>query len=100
MFISSYFQRIAVGLSTALTSPPSGLQYEVLEFDARLLNMGHAIWIQYGTEAFEKMRLAWPLGEAFDQLQDILDALWSQMPELKDWEMVLLDPRNVDLRER
>ncbi len=98
-FIGSYYQRIAVGLSSALTSPPSGKQYEVLEFDARLLNMGRAIWIQYGTEAFEKMRLAWPYGESFDQLQDILDALWAQMPELKDWEMVLLDPRNADLME-
>ena len=98
-FIGSYFQRIAVGLSSALTSPPSGKQYEVLEFDARLLNMGRAIWLQYGTEAFERMRRAWPHGVAFDQLQDILDALWAQMPELKDWEKVLLDPRNVDLVE-
>lgn len=98
-FIGSYFQRIAVGLSSAFTSPPSRKQYEVLEFDARLLKMGRAIWLQYGTEAFEKMRRAWPHGVAFDQLQDILDALWEQMPELKDWEMVLLDPRNVDLME-
>ncbi len=98
-FIGSYFQRIAVSLSSAMTSPPSGKQYEVLEFDARLLNMGRAIWLQYGTEAFERIRRAWPHGVAFKQLQDILDALWAQMPELKDWEMVLLDPRNVDLKE-
>ena len=95
-FIGSYFQRIAVSLSSVVTSPPSGRQYEILEFDARLLNMGRAIWLQYGTGAFERMRLAWPHGESFEQLQDILDALWAQMPELRDWEMVLLDPRNVD----
>jgi len=92
-FITRYFRRAAVSLSEAAAAPPSGRQYEILELDARLLNMGGAIWDRYGVGAFGRLRGAWPSDARFDGLDEMLEALWEQMPEMRLWEATLLDPQ-------
>lgn len=95
-FLRRYFNRTAVSLSTAAVAQPSGEQYEVLELDARLLAMGRAIWRQYGVDAFARMRRAWPHDIRLEGVGKTLDALWMQMPEMRLWEAVLLDPQSEE----
>lgn len=92
-FWREYLRPIAVGLSEAVQAPPGGDPRLRLELDARLIAFGRAIHRQYGRDAYVRFRRAWPHEAVYVNLKEALDALWAQMPELKAWETVLLEPR-------
>ena len=93
-FWRSYLNTIAIPLADAVQAPPGGDHRLLLELDARLIAFGRAIYDSYGREAFERFRRAWPHDASFENLPEALDALWREMPELQEWEAVLLTPRN------
>lgn len=92
-FWRDYLKSVSLGLQVVASSPPAGDPRTIVEMDARLLGIGEAFWRISGSSLFDKMRRAWPFDSHFESIEETLESLWKQVPELESWENILLNPR-------
>ena len=92
MAFINYDFTVSLGLQVVASSPPAGDPRTIVEMDARLLGMGEAFWRISGSSLFDKMRRAWPFDSHFESIEETLESLWEQVPELESWETILLNP--------
>jgi hypothetical protein len=91
-FWTGYLAEVAEPLTDHIRTPPGGADPRpALELDARLYRLAAAIADRYALEAVERLRRAWPEDAAYETWTDALDALWVEMPGLRqEWEPRLL----------
>jgi hypothetical protein len=91
-FWTGYLGEVAEPLTDHIRTPPVGPDPRPgLELDARLYRLAVAMADRYALEAVERLRRAWPEDAAYETWTEALDALWVEMPGLREeWEPRLL----------